>query len=40
MIQTLQDLKAWIAIKVYNFWAYLNLVSRLSEHTVNIIQEN
>ena len=35
MIQTLQVLEAWIVIKVCNFWAYLNLVSRLSEHICN-----
>ena len=40
MIQTLQVLEAWIAIKVCNFLAYLNLVSRLSEHIVTIIKEN
>ena len=39
-IQTLQDLEARIAIKVCNFLACLNIVSCLSEHTVNMIQEN
>ena len=37
--QTLQVLKVEIAIQDCNFWACLNLVSRLSEHTVTITKQ-